>query len=162
MRKITTLRMLVGGALAVAFLLTSAPANAATATAAPARTAVTAAGGARPAAATCNFSTNTSQGFSFNGVFFRGFGYAGHYGGLTVVPSTTQVTSSGIEAQCLLARYGDYNPGTIDGVFGRNSQAAMHRFQTDMNNLFGAGLATGPGQDLPGPASWKWLRWFEQ
>jgi opacity protein-like surface antigen len=112
--------------------------------------------------ASCSYSTNFSQGFTFGGIFFANFGYAGHYSGLTVVPSTSQVTSSGTEAQCLLVRYGDYNPGGVDGVFGRNSQAAFHQFQTDMNNWFGAGLATGPGQDLPGPNAWKWLRWWEQ
>jgi putative peptidoglycan binding protein len=112
--------------------------------------------------ASCHYSTNASQSFSFNGTRFLGFGYAGHYSGLTAVPSTTQVTSAGVEAQCMLARYGFYNPGGIDGVFGRNSQAAMHQFQIDMNNIFGAGLATGPGQDLPGPNSWKWLRWWQQ
>jgi len=151
-------RLLAVGAATIAL-----GALASTASAASAATPATLTGSARtvatPLAVTCSYSTNLSQSFTFNGSTFQGFEYAGHYSGLTVVPSTTQVTSSGEEAQCLLARAG-YNPGTIDGVFGTHSQAAMHQFQTDMNNLFGAGLATGPGQDLPGPHSWKWLRWW--
>jgi hypothetical protein len=116
---------------------------------------------AAPASASvsCSYSGNASQYFDANGYRYYGFEYAGHYSGLTVVPSTTRDTSSGEEAQCLLVHAG-YDPGTIDGVFGPHSQAAMHQFQTDMNNWYGAGLATGPGQDLPGPNAWKWLRWY--
>lgn len=112
-----------------------------------------------PFAVSCSYSVNWSQYFLHNGDEFLGYAYAGHYGGLNAVPSTTQVTSAGEEAQCLLKKAG-YDPGTIDGVFGSHSQAAMHQFQTDMNTYYGAGLATGPGQDLPGPNSWKWLRWL--
>jgi hypothetical protein len=112
-----------------------------------------------PFAVSCSYSVNWSQYFLHNGDEFLGYAYAGHYGGLNVVPSTTQVTSAGEEAQCLLKKAG-YDPGTIDGVFGSHSQAAMHQFQTDLNTYHGAGLATGPGQDLPGPNSWKWLRWL--
>lgn len=82
--------------------------------------------------------------------------YAGHYSGNTAVPSTTSVSSAGIEAQCLLKAYG-YSPGTVDGIFGSNSQSAMKSFQRYMNSAFGAGLSV---DGLPGPKSWPWLRWY--
>jgi hypothetical protein len=152
------MRLTAGGVAALALALTAAPAHAS-----PVKTPATvgvvrSADTVRPAAS-CAYSTNGSQGFTFDNVFFQGFGYAGHYSGLTAVPSSAQVTSSGVEAQCLLARYGDYNPGPIDGVFGTRSHAAMRQFQVDMNNIFGAGLST---DGSPGPQSWKWLRWWEQ
>ncbi len=109
-------------------------------------------------AVSCSYSTNWSESFTFKGVIYAGRGYAGHYGGLSTVPSKTSVTAAGVEAQCLLKRYGDYNPGTVDGVFGPNSQAAMRAFQSDMNSWFGAGLSV---DGLPGPKTWPWLRWYE-
>ncbi|TQS44050.1 peptidoglycan-binding domain-containing protein [Cryptosporangium phraense] len=100
---------------------------------------------ASPAAAayTCHYSRNT-------------FGYwqAGYYSGTTVQPSTTGVSSAGIEAQCLLKHYG-YNPGTIDGVFGPNSQSAARRFQADMNSGWGYDLDV---DGKIGPESWPPLR----
>ena len=78
---------------------------------------------------------------------------AGYYDGDTVVPSTWGVSAAGVEAQCILAHRG-FNPGTIDGVFGPNSRAAMMRFQRFANE-FGAGLDV---DGLPGPHSWPWLR----
>ena len=142
---------------ALAFLLAAAPAHATPKTA-PATERVDNSIGSVHPAVSCAYSTNESQGFTFNGVFHSGFGYAGHYNGLTTIPSTTQITAAGIEAQCLLIRYGSYNPGPVDGVFGNNSRAAMRQFQIDMNNVWGAGLTT---DGLPGPQSWKWLRFWE-
>jgi peptidoglycan hydrolase-like protein with peptidoglycan-binding domain len=95
--------------------------------------------------ATCNYSTVNGRGF------------AGHYGGVTREPSTTQVTSAGLEAQCLLVRYNDYDPGPIDGVFGPRSQAATKAFQAEMNAAFGAGLAV---DGMVGRQTWPWLRWY--
>lgn len=80
--------------------------------------------------------------------------YAGYYSGVTIQPSSSGVSSAGIEAQCLLKHYG-YNPGTIDGVFGSTSRAAAKKFQSDMNDIFGAGL-TEDGKI--GPKSWPLLR----
>jgi peptidoglycan hydrolase-like protein with peptidoglycan-binding domain len=154
MKKMTWLRMMIGGVAAASLLVVAAPANAT-----PTKVAPRPANAVQSVLASCSYSTNNSQGFNFAGFFFQGFGYAGHYNGLTQSPSKTQVTSSGVEAQCLLVRYGDYNPGPIDGVFGSRSQAAMTSFQQDMNAIFGAGLAE---DGMPGPASWKWLRWWEQ
>jgi hypothetical protein len=148
-------RVAVGSVAVLAILLAAAPSGVASPIEVPPQPP----NATQSVLASCSYSTNHSQGFTFGGVFFQGFGYAGHYSGLTVVPSKTVVTSSGVEAQCLLVRYGDYNPGTIDGVFGPNSQNAMKQFQRDMNSFFGAGLAV---DGLPGPASWKWLRWWEQ
>jgi hypothetical protein len=111
------------------------------------------------ASAACHYTTNSSQSFTFDGAVFAGFGHAGYYSGTTTNPSETQVTNAGLEAQCMLARYKAYNPGEIDGVFGPNSQAAMRKFQQDMNKLFGAGLAV---DGLPGAHSWPWLRWWQQ
>lgn len=97
------------------------------------------------ASVTCTYSTASN-----------GYEYAGHYSGLTAVPSATQDTSSGEEAQCLLV-YAGYNPGGVDGVFGKNSQAAMKLFQAHMNADFGAGLKV---DGFPGPQSWPRLRWY--
>jgi peptidoglycan hydrolase-like protein with peptidoglycan-binding domain len=91
---------------------------------------------------TCHYSTSGD------------YAHAGYYSGTTVQPSTTVVTTSGIEAQCLLRRSG-YNPGTIDGVFGSNSQAAAKAFQKDMNDVFSAGLDE---DGKIGKESWPWLR----
>ncbi|MER6346546.1 peptidoglycan-binding domain-containing protein [Streptomyces sp. NPDC001595] len=79
---------------------------------------------------------------------------AGYYSGDTVVPSTTQVTAAGKEAQCLL-QYQGYNPGTIDGVFGSRSQSAARLFQSTVNGACKAGLAV---DGKIGPKSWPYLR----
>lgn len=68
--------------------------------------------------------------------------------------SATRSTSAGVEAQCLLVM-GGFDPGPIDGVFGKKSQAAMTAFQSAMNRA-DAGLAE---DGFPGPKSWVWLRW---
>ncbi|MGW6709182.1 peptidoglycan-binding domain-containing protein [Streptomyces sp. NPDC054956] len=120
------------------------------------------------AAVSCSYSENMSQSFTqaSTGSRYVGFEYAGHYSGITVVPSKTQDTSSGEEAQCLLKLGAQYynmpgwDPGTVDGVFGPRSQTAFHNFQVSMNSWFNAGLAVGGNQDLPGPNAWKWLRWY--
>jgi hypothetical protein len=111
------------------------------------------------AALTCHYSDNASQTVTRDGFTFFGQEYAGFYSGSTATPSKTQVTSSGAEAQCLLLRFG-HSPGTIDGVFGNNSQAAMKAFQRDVNSLgFGNVLAV---DGLPGTHSWPWLRALSQ
>lgn len=79
---------------------------------------------------------------------------AGYYNGTTVQPSSTQVTSAGKEAQCLLQYYG-FNPGTVDGVFGSKSQAAAERAQQNANDKCDAGLVVD-GQ--VGPKTWPYLR----
>ncbi|GAA3223693.1 peptidoglycan-binding protein [Streptomyces sp. NPDC057386] len=87
----------------------------------------------------------------------NGHKQAGYYSGNTVVPSSTKVTSAGIEAQCILKVMG-YPTGTVDGIFGKNSKAAMRQFQTDVNNYYGRKVLTVDG--LPGPQSWPYLRKF--
>jgi peptidoglycan hydrolase-like protein with peptidoglycan-binding domain len=79
---------------------------------------------------------------------------AGHYSGNTVVPLTNGVSAAGIEAQCLLLKAG-FNPGTIDGVFGANSQAAAEALQDQVNTDSGARITE---DGLPGPQTWPWLR----
>lgn len=81
-----------------------------------------------------------------------GYWYAGYYSGNTVQPTTSGVSTAGIEAQCLLQRYGfTPGPGTIDGVFGPKSQAAARAFQQGVN----AGLVV---DGKIGSASWPVLR----
>ncbi|MFG3252294.1 endonuclease/exonuclease/phosphatase family protein [Streptomyces sp. NPDC048172] len=80
--------------------------------------------------------------------------YAGHYRGTSAVPSGTADTAAGREAQCLL-QYGHFSPGTIDGIFGKNSKRAMKRFQEYVNSTQHAGLKA---DGLPGPKSWPYLR----
>ena len=114
---------------------------------------LTVASPASPASAatviTCNYSRNSSTGYE----------YAGQYSGVTTIPSKTQVTAAGAEAQCLLKRIG-FNPGTIDGVFGPNSQAAMKDFQL----YWDGAITTDPHypriaiDGMPGPESWPPLR----
>ena len=74
------------------------------------------------AAASCsNYRSDSSVSFSYNNRRYTGAAFFGHYSGNSAIPSKTQVTSSGVEAQCILWFTG-FNPGTIDGVFGRSSQ----------------------------------------
>jgi peptidoglycan hydrolase-like protein with peptidoglycan-binding domain len=129
------------GAVAMSVLLMPAAAAAQPGEAPPQRVATADAS----VQATCNYSTVNRRGF------------AGHYSGVTQEPSTTQVTSAGLEAQCLLVRYGDYDPGPIDGVFGPRSQAATRAFQAEMNAAFAAGLSV---DGMVGPQTWPWLRWY--
>ncbi|WP_329211476.1 peptidoglycan-binding protein [Streptomyces sp. NBC_00683] len=84
--------------------------------------------------------------------------YAGYYSGNTVIPSSSGVSSAGIEAQCLLKR-AKFDPGTIDGVFGPNSRAATKKFQTLMNNAFGYGIAI---DGIVGQDTWPALRWYAE
>ncbi|MFF0334881.1 peptidoglycan-binding protein [Streptomyces fimicarius] len=79
---------------------------------------------------------------------------AGYYDGTTVVPSTSQVTAAGKEAQCLL-HYQGHNPGTIDGIFGRNSQAAAKKFQKGVNYACRTDLAE---DGKVGQQTWPYLR----
>jgi hypothetical protein len=153
MTKMALMRIATAGAAIMAAIALAAPASAAPNPHPPVRAAALSNCLGQP------FTTHPNESFTQGNTTYVGRGYAGHYSGLTAVPSKTQVTSSGVEAQCLLARYGDYNPGGIDGVFGSNSQRAMKAFQTDMNDIFGAGLSE---DGMPGPQSWKWLRFWEQ
>ncbi|MFE7276908.1 peptidoglycan-binding protein [Streptomyces sp. NPDC057623] len=81
--------------------------------------------------------------------------YAGYYSGNTVQPSSSSVSASGKEAQCLL-EYKGYELGTVDGIFGSNSKAAAKRFQTRVNELCGSGTLVVDG--LIGPKTWPYLR----
>ncbi|MEO3755633.1 hypothetical protein [Streptomyces sp. B6B3] len=100
--------------------------------------------------------------YSCNGEFDSGRWYYGYYSGMTVIPSTSGVSSAGVEAQCSLRRASldlgrsDMSPGTIDGVFGSNSQSAMRALQRWVNSTFGSGTVDVDG--LPGPESWPYLR----
>lgn len=119
------------------------------------------------AAITCHYSFNPNATVRVQirgGVTatLTGQTFAGQYGGLTVIPSSTLVTSAGAEAQCLLkreaSRFNDprLDPGTIDGVFGSHSQAAARELQTMANNEGGVVAVDG----TVGPQTWPWLRWF--
>ena len=108
------------------------------------------------ATVTCSYS---SQAASSNSWGYTRYEYAGHYSGLTAVPSTTQVTTAGEEAQCLLKHIGQ-DPGPIDGIFGAQSQAAMRNFQIGFNES-GYGLPPYLDTDgMPGPQSWPALRGY--
>ncbi|MFF3755255.1 peptidoglycan-binding protein [Streptomyces sp. NPDC002018] len=83
--------------------------------------------------------------------------YAGYYSGNTVIPSSSGVSSAGIEAQCLLREAG-FNPGTIDGVFGTNSKAAAREFQARVNDRAGYHVLDVDG--IVGSATWPELRYY--
>ncbi|MGW2209331.1 peptidoglycan-binding domain-containing protein [Streptomyces sp. NPDC001781] len=102
--------------------------------------------------------TSTTQAYVCHYSVSGGKAYAGYYSGNTVIPSSTGVSSSGIEAQCLLKR-AKFDPGTIDGVFGTNSKAAAKRFQTLMNNAFGYNIAI---DGTVGQETWPALRWYAE
>ncbi|MFF4133052.1 peptidoglycan-binding protein [Streptomyces mirabilis] len=80
--------------------------------------------------------------------------YAAHYSGTTVRPSSTGMSSAGIEAQCLLDLAG-FSPGTIDGVLGTKSQAAAADFQRLANEYDGVTLTV---DGKVGPKAWPLLR----
>ncbi|HEY4027747.1 MAG TPA: peptidoglycan-binding domain-containing protein [Candidatus Dormibacteraeota bacterium] len=114
------------------------------------------------AAFACHYSDQTGNqhlatepGGNFE---LQGQEFASYYSGYTVVPSSTGVTSSGIEAQCLLQQAG-FSPGTIDGIFGPNSQTATRGLQTFVNNNFHANILV---DGLPGPQTWPFLRFLSQ
>ncbi|MFE2019681.1 peptidoglycan-binding protein [Streptomyces sp. NPDC059499] len=100
--------------------------------------------------------TAAAQAYSCGFNAMEPYAYAGYYEGMTVVPSSSGVSSSGIEAQCLL-KWAGFDPGTIDGVFGSNSRAAAKRFQTMMNNSYGYTLAT---DGIVGSKTWPALRTY--
>ncbi|MFI1568806.1 peptidoglycan-binding protein [Streptomyces sp. NPDC020490] len=102
--------------------------------------------------------TTTAQAYTCHYTVSGGKAYAGYYSGNTVIPSSTGVSSAGIEAQCLLKRAG-FDPGTIDGVFGTNSKAAAKKFQTLMNNAFGYAIAI---DGIVGSETWPALRWYAE
>jgi Putative peptidoglycan binding domain len=104
---------------------------------------------------TGNLHSNSEPGGNFS---LQGQEFASYYSGYTVIPSTTGVSAAGIEAQCLLLHAG-FNPGTIDGVFGPNSQSAARSFQSFVNNNFHANISV---DGLPGPQTWPFLRFLSQ
>lgn len=112
----------------------------------------------RRAPAACpSYTYNSGQSFvDSHGVTRVGRAYAGFSSEMTAVPSSSAVTAAGREAQCLLARFYRWNPGSIDGQFGPNSRAAALAFQKDTNLRYGAGTLSEDG--LVGPNTWKWLR----
>ncbi|MFJ8546696.1 peptidoglycan-binding protein [Streptomyces sp. NPDC093586] len=99
----------------------------------------------------------SAQAYSCNIKNVNGQKRAGYYSGNTTVPSSTKVTNAGIEAQCILKAMG-YPTGTVDGVFGTNSKAAMRKFQGDVNKVYGRKVLDVDG--LPGPKSWPYLRMY--
>lgn len=114
------------------------------------------------AAYACHYADHTGTSVTVHdpgGTFvLQGQEVAGHYSGNTIVPLTGGVSAAGIEAQCLLKQAG-YSPGTIDGIFGPNSQAAAKGLQSFVNNNFHAGISV---DGLPGPQTWPWLRFLSQ
>ncbi|WP_069169745.1 peptidoglycan-binding domain-containing protein [Streptomyces griseus] len=82
--------------------------------------------------------------------------YAGYYSGSTVIPSSTGVSSAGIEAQCLLKKSGWFDPGTVDGVFGPNSRTAAKEFQAYINDWANRPMLVVDG--IVGPETWYYLR----
>jgi peptidoglycan hydrolase-like protein with peptidoglycan-binding domain len=82
--------------------------------------------------------------------------YAGYYSGTTVQPSSSGVSSAGIEAQCLLKYRQGFNPGSIDGVFGSNSQSAARAFQAKINYNYSNVHLVVDGK--VGPSTWPYLR----
>ncbi|MFD6324645.1 peptidoglycan-binding protein [Streptomyces sp. NPDC058442] len=99
----------------------------------------------------------SAQAYSCTVKNVNGKKQAGYYSGNTVIPSSTKVTSAGIEAQCIL-KVMKYPTGTVDGVFGSNSKAAMQKFQKDVNAYYGRKVLDVDG--LPGPQSWPYLRMY--
>jgi peptidoglycan hydrolase-like protein with peptidoglycan-binding domain len=113
------------------------------------------------AAFSCSYSNSSAQTTVHDpgGTFtLAGKEFAGHYSGNTVIPTTGSISEAGKEAQCLLKRAG-FNPGTIDGIFGPNSQSAARGLQNFVNNNFHAGISV---DGLPGPQTWPWLRFLSQ
>jgi peptidoglycan hydrolase-like protein with peptidoglycan-binding domain len=109
-------------------------------------------GGATAIAPSAHADSLSVQAYTCHMSYSGGRAYGGHYSGNTVVPARTAVTSAGIEAQCLLSSYG---AGTVDGIFGPRSQAAMHNAQEDINLWYGHKVTV---DGMPGPESWPWLR----
>ncbi|MET9758777.1 peptidoglycan-binding domain-containing protein [Streptomyces sp. NPDC006372] len=99
----------------------------------------------------------SAQAYSCTIKNVNGHKEAGYYSGNTVVPSKTSVTKAGIEAQCIL-KVMNYPTGTVDGIFGSNSQKAMKQFQTAVNNHYGRKVLDVDG--MPGPKSWPYLRMY--
>jgi hypothetical protein len=114
------------------------------------------------AAFACSYSDHTGTSVTVHDPggthVLQGQEFAGHYSGNTIVPLTGGVSAAGIEAQCLLRQAG-YSPGTIDGIFGPNSQAAARGLQSFVNNNFHAGISV---DGLPGPQTWPWIRFLSQ
>nr|BFD84602.1 hypothetical protein StreXyl84_40030 [Streptomyces sp. Xyl84] len=97
-------------------------------------------------------ASSSAQAYTCHMSYSGGRAYAGHYSGNTVVPTRTSVSQAGAEAQCLLKNYG---AGTVDGIFGARSQAAMRNAQEDINDWYGHQVTV---DGMPGPSSWPWLR----
>ncbi|WP_069169746.1 peptidoglycan-binding domain-containing protein [Streptomyces griseus] len=101
--------------------------------------------------------TTTAQAYTCHYSEQGVYTYAGYYGGNTVIPSSTGVSSAGIEAQCLLRAAG-FDPGTIDGVFGANSKAAAKAFQSHVNDRSGYHVLDVDG--IVGSDTWPELRYY--
>ncbi|WP_405554919.1 peptidoglycan-binding protein [Streptomyces sp. NBC_01171] len=99
--------------------------------------------------------TASAQAYTCSYAETDGYWHAGYYGGNTITPSSTVVTTAGIEAQCLLKKAG-FSPGTIDGVFGSKSQAAAKRFQDFINDETHRDLLAVDG--IVGRDTWPFLR----
>lgn len=104
---------------------------------------------------TGNLHSNSEPGGNYS---FQGQEFASYYSGYTAIPASNTVTTQGIEAQCLLLHAG-YNPGTIDGIFGPNSQSAAKGLQSFVNANFHANISV---DGLPGPQTWPFLRFLSQ
>lgn len=116
----------VAGALSLAGVMTVAPMSSASA-----------------ATYTCHYDQGANN-----------YVYASYYFGTTIQPSSSGLSQAGIEAQCVL-KYRGYNPGTVDGVFGTNSQSAARKFQKRINALYHVGLDE---DGKVGPQTWPYLR----
>ncbi|GAB2463406.1 peptidoglycan-binding domain-containing protein [Streptomyces incanus] len=99
--------------------------------------------------------TTSAQAYTCRYTETNGYWNAGHYSGNTITPSSTVVTTAGIEAQCLLKKAG-FPPGAIDGVFGSNSRAATKRFQEFINDETNRDLLAVDG--IVGRDTWPFLR----
>jgi len=104
---------------------------------------------------TGNLHTNSEPGGNFSNM---GQEFAGYYNGYTTVPAPNTTSTPGIEAQCLLLHAG-FNPGTIDGIFGPNSQSAARSFQSFVNSAFHANISV---DGMVGPQTWPFLRFLSQ
>jgi peptidoglycan hydrolase-like protein with peptidoglycan-binding domain len=101
---------------------------------------------AQATTATCNDSTVS--------ITDKGIIQAGFYSG-TMVPSSSQVTDAGLEAQCILIWRG-YSLGAFDGVFGPKSQPALKLFQAEINREAGHQALAVDGSC--GSQTWPYLR----
>jgi Putative peptidoglycan binding domain len=103
---------------------------------------VSAAAPASAATYTCHFRSS------------GGWLYAGYYNGTTTVPKYGEFSDAAVEAQCLVGAFG-ISPGTIDGIYGSNTIAAIKGFQRWADQYEHAGLTV---DGYVGPSTWPLLR----